>query len=52
MDLNDLRSAVTAASFLLFVALLAWVCRPARRQAFEQARHLPFEGDTTEGNAP
>jgi cytochrome c oxidase cbb3-type subunit IV len=45
MDLNDLRSAVTAASFLLFIALMAWVCRPARKQAFRQAEQLPFEGD-------
>ena len=51
MDLNDLRSAVTAASFLLFLALMVWVCRPSRRPAFERAQQLPFEGEAEEGEA-
>jgi cytochrome c oxidase cbb3-type subunit IV len=45
MDLNDIRSAVTLASFLLFIGLMAWVWRPSRRQAFARAEALPFEGE-------
>ncbi len=45
MDVNDLRSAVTLLSFLLFVGLMAWVFRPRNRAAFDEAAQLPFDGD-------
>ena len=45
MDLNDLRSAVTVAGFLLFVALVAWTWSPRRRKALDEAAHLPFDGE-------
>jgi len=43
MDLNDLRSLVTATSLLIFVALMVWTWRPGRRAAHEAAARLPFE---------
>jgi cytochrome c oxidase cbb3-type subunit 4 len=45
MDLNDIRSLVTLASFALFVGLMAWTFRPARRGAHEAAARLPFDGE-------
>ncbi len=48
MDINDLRSAVTLLSFVLFAGLATWTWLPRRRQAMDEAAHLPFadEGDT------
>jgi len=45
MDLNDIRSAVTLAGLLLFVALLAWTWWPGRRGVYDAAAQLPFEGE-------
>ena len=45
MDINDLRSAVTVISLLLFVGLMIWVYRAPRRQAFDAAAQLPFAGE-------
>ncbi|MEN9418196.1 MAG: hypothetical protein RI988_1816 [Pseudomonadota bacterium] len=42
MDVNDLRSAVTVLSLVLFLSLVAWTWRRARRAEFEAAAHLPF----------
>jgi cytochrome c oxidase cbb3-type subunit 4 len=42
MDINDLRSAVTVISLLLFLALVAWTWSRRRRAAFEEAANLPF----------
>ena len=42
MDVNDLRSAVTVASLLLFCGIVAWAWRRARRAEFEEAAKLPF----------
>ncbi len=46
MDLNDIRSAVTLASFALFMGLMAWTWRPQRRSAHEAAALLPFDGES------
>ena len=43
MDVNDLRSAVTVISLLLFLALVAWTWSRSRRAAFEEAAQLPFQ---------
>ena len=48
MDLNDLRSAVTLASLVLFTALVAWTWWPRRKPAHEAAARLPFEGEGNE----
>jgi len=42
MDINDLRSAVTVVSLLLFLGLVGWTCSRRRRGAFEDAAQLPF----------
>jgi cytochrome c oxidase cbb3-type subunit 4 len=45
MDINDLRSAVTVAGFVLFLALVRWVWTARRRAAFDAAAQLPFLGE-------
>ena len=42
MDVNTLRSFVTAFSFVLFVGILVWAYRPARKTEFDEAAQLPF----------
>lgn len=43
MDINVLRSAVTLAAFVLFIAILVWAYLPARRAQFDEAARLPFQ---------
>ena len=43
MDINTLRSLVTAFSFVLFVGILVWAYRPARKAGFDEAAQLPFD---------
>ena len=45
MDINDLRSAITLLSLLLFVALMVWVWRPRAKAEHEAAAHLIFDGE-------
>jgi len=45
MDMNDVRSAVTVLSLLLFIALMVWTWRPQARRDHEAAARLPFEGE-------
>jgi cytochrome c oxidase cbb3-type subunit 4 len=45
MDINDIRSLVTLAGLLLFLALVAWTWWPARADAHDAAAQLPFAGD-------
>jgi cytochrome c oxidase cbb3-type subunit IV len=45
MDINILRSLVTAFSFVLFVGILVWAYRPARKAEFDEAAQLPFATD-------
>ena len=45
MDINDIRSAVTLLSFVLFIGLVRWVWTARRRAAFDEAARLPFEGE-------
>jgi cytochrome c oxidase cbb3-type subunit IV len=47
MDLNDIRSAVTLLSFVLFLALVRWAWTARRRAAFEDAARLALIGDDT-----
>ena len=42
MDLNDLRSAITVLSLLIFSGIMAWTWWPRRRDDFEAAARLPF----------
>jgi cytochrome c oxidase cbb3-type subunit 4 len=48
MDLNDIRSAVTLASLVLFVALLLHTWSRRRHDEHRSAAALPFEGDRPE----
>jgi len=45
MDINSLRSLVTASSFIIFVGILVWAYRPARKPGFDEAAQLPFTTD-------
>jgi cytochrome c oxidase cbb3-type subunit IV len=45
MDLNDLRSAITLLSFVMFIGLVAWAWSARRRKAFDEAAQLPFDGE-------
>ena len=45
MDINILRSLVTAFSFVLFVGIMVWAYRPARKAGFDDAAQLPFATD-------
>jgi|688.fasta_scaffold745768_2 cytochrome c oxidase cbb3-type subunit 4 len=49
MDINDLRSAVTLTSLLLFLGIAAWSWQRSRRAEFEEAAGLPFVEDETVG---
>ena len=42
MDINDLRVAVTLASLVLFLALVAHTWSRRRRTEYEAAAQLPF----------
>jgi cytochrome c oxidase cbb3-type subunit 4 len=42
MDLNDLRSAVTVLSLLVFIGILVWTYSSRRGEAFAAAAALPF----------
>jgi cytochrome c oxidase cbb3-type subunit 4 len=37
MDINDMRSIVTLASFLLFIGIVWWAYSARRRDAFDEA---------------
>ena len=48
MDINTLRTGITVASFLIFIAIIAWAVSPRNRGKFDQAALVPF----TEDDAP
>ncbi len=45
MDINDMRSAVTVVSFLLFLALVAYTWNRRRKAEYDEAANLPFAGE-------
>ena len=45
MDINILRSVMTVAAFLVFVAILVWAYRPANKALFDDAAQLPFQSE-------
>ncbi len=45
MDVNALRTIVTVAAFCLFIAVLVWTYRPARKKQFDEAAQLPFRSE-------
>jgi cytochrome c oxidase cbb3-type subunit IV len=52
MDINILRSLVTAFGFVLFIGILVWAYRPARKAAFDEAAQLPFDHMTNKDGEP
>ncbi len=61
MELNDLRSFVTLAGFVCFLAIAAWAYSRGARKGFDEAAMLPFaddeghegkDGNTIRGEAP
>jgi len=50
MDINDLRSAITVVSLLVFAGIGIWAYRPRNRGDFDSAARLPFADD--EGRTP
>ena len=45
MDINVLRSIVTVAAFIVFVAILVWAYKPSSRARFDDAAQLPFRSE-------
>ena len=45
MDINDLRSIFTLLVFFVFIGIAAWAYSPKRKQAFDEAAHLPLDDD-------
>lgn len=45
MDVNNLRSAVTVVTFILFIGIVVWALSKRRAAEFEEAAQLPFGQD-------
>lgn len=43
MDINVIRSLVTAGAFLCFVAIVFWAYSKAAKPGFDEAAMLPFQ---------
>ena len=42
MDINDLRSIVTVAGLLCFLAIVWWAYSKRSKKGFDEAANLPF----------
>ncbi len=47
MDIQDLRSIVTVASFVAFLGIVWWAYGAPRKAAFDEAARLPLDDDDT-----
>lgn len=45
LDVNDLRVAATVVSLAVFLAICVWASMRRHRARFDDAAHLPFDGD-------
>ena len=52
MDLNDLRTLVTALSFAVFAGIVIWAYSDRQRARFDEAAHLPFADSDLPNEAP
>ena len=43
MDVNELRIAVTALSFVIFLAIVVWAWSRRNKADFDEAAQLPFQ---------
>lgn len=48
MDVNLLRSVITAVLFVVFIGIVLWAWGKGRRADFEAAARLPLEDDLAE----
>ncbi|HAI96575.1 MAG: CcoQ/FixQ family Cbb3-type cytochrome c oxidase assembly chaperone [Cycloclasticus sp.] len=44
-ELNTLRSILTLALFILFIAIWIWAWSKDRKKEFKDAANIPFQGD-------
>ena len=42
MDVNDLRTIITTASFLIFIGIVFWAYSGRQKSRFDEAANLPF----------
>ena len=49
MDINDLRAALTVASFLAFIGIVIWAYSGRRKQRFDRAARSVLEEDPADG---
>ena len=42
MDINDLRSIVTVAGLVCFLAIVGWAYSKSSKKGFDEAANLPF----------
>lgn len=42
MDINDLRSIITVAGLLCFLAIVGWAYSKGSKKGFDEAANLPF----------
>jgi cytochrome c oxidase cbb3-type subunit 4 len=45
MDINDIRSAVTVISLLMFLGIVGWAWSKRNRASFDEAAQLPFQDE-------
>lgn len=48
MDINMMRSVITAVLFVVFVGIVLWAWGKGRRADFDAAARLPLEDDLAE----
>lgn len=52
MDINDLRSIITVAGLLCFLAIVGWAYGRSSKKGFEEAANLPFAEDDDQAAVP
>lgn len=45
LAINDVRAAITAVSFVLFLGIVAWAWSGHRKRAFDEAARLVLDDD-------
>ncbi len=45
MDMNTLRSGITAVSFVVFIGIVWWAWSARNKSRFDEAALLPFNDD-------
>lgn len=51
MDINDLRSILTVAGLLCFLAIVGWAYGKGSKKGFDEASNLPFAENDDQGAA-